>query len=61
MPIDEVLTIQGTVDDEQRRRPAEEVTTIHTEETGAPIDFVHVWFPELPEGRTFSGGRSART
>ena len=24
--------------------------------TGAPFEFVHVIFPELPDGRTFTGG-----
>jgi phenylpyruvate tautomerase PptA (4-oxalocrotonate tautomerase family) len=57
MPIYEVTTIEGTLDDAQRSQLAGEITRIHTEETGAPADFVHVLFPELAPGRTYRAGR----
>jgi len=59
MPIYECLTTQGTLDQAKRKRFAEAVTAIHCEETNAPADFVHVVFPELPEGHSFTGGNGA--
>jgi phenylpyruvate tautomerase PptA (4-oxalocrotonate tautomerase family) len=59
MPIYEVLTTQGALDEEKRQRLAEEITRIHTEETGSPADFVHVMFPELAPGYAFRAGRCA--
>lgn len=59
MPIYECLTTQGTLDQAKRKRFAEAVTAIHCEETNASADFVHVVFPELPEGHSFTGGNGA--
>jgi phenylpyruvate tautomerase PptA (4-oxalocrotonate tautomerase family) len=56
MPVYECLTTAGTLTQEQRSELAAEITTIHTEETGSPADFVHVVFPELPAGHAFTAG-----
>jgi phenylpyruvate tautomerase PptA (4-oxalocrotonate tautomerase family) len=53
------LTQTGTLDSDARQRFADEVTAIHVSETGAPIEFVNVIFPELPEGRAFRAGKVA--
>ena len=44
MPLYRCTTATGTLDDDQRQAIAEEITTIHCEETGAPRTFVHVQF-----------------
>ncbi|MHA3020609.1 tautomerase family protein [Mycobacterium sp. BMJ-28] len=59
MPVYECLTAEGSLDAEQRRVFAEQVTAIHTEETGAPADFVHVVFPELSAEHMYSSGKAA--
>jgi len=56
MPIYECLTRTGTLDPDKRQRVADAVTSIHVDETGAPKEFVNVYFPELPEGRVFTAG-----
>lgn len=57
MPLYECATTAGTLSDEQRRTLAAEITRIHCEATGAPFEFVHVVFPELPAGRSFTAGK----
>jgi phenylpyruvate tautomerase PptA (4-oxalocrotonate tautomerase family) len=59
MPIYECLTTKGTLEPSQRQRIAEQITAIHQEETGAPGDFIHVVFPELAEGHSYTAGRAA--
>lgn len=59
MPVYECLTAEGSLDGEQRRALAEEITAIHIEETGAPADFVHVVFPELSAEHMYSAGKAA--
>jgi phenylpyruvate tautomerase PptA (4-oxalocrotonate tautomerase family) len=59
MPIYECLTVEGTLDAGQRKVIAEAITTIHSEETGAPADLVHVIFPELPAGHAYTAGRES--
>jgi len=59
MPIYEVLTTQGTLDEDKRERLAAHITKVHSEETGGPTDFVHVVFPELPAGHSYSAGSIA--
>ena len=44
MPLYRCTTPAGTLDDDQRREIAEEITSIHCSETGAPRTFVHVQF-----------------
>lgn len=59
MPIYEVHTTTGTLDQVQRNRLAAEITRIHTQETGAPAEFVHVLYPELPPGHSHTAGTVA--
>lgn len=59
MPVYEVLTTEGTLDDDQRGRLAAEIVKAHTEETGGPREFVQVIFPELPAGRSYTAGSVA--
>ena len=59
MPAYECLTTKGTLNESQRQSLAESITTIHTEETGAPASFVHVTFPELEVGHAFTAGKRA--
>ncbi len=49
-------TTVGTLTDQQRAEIADGITNAHVEITSAPFEFVHVIFPELPDGRTFTGG-----
>jgi len=48
--------LSKTLTDQQRAEIADGNTNAHVEITGAPFEFVHVTFPELPDGRTFTGG-----
>jgi phenylpyruvate tautomerase PptA (4-oxalocrotonate tautomerase family) len=57
MPIYEVLSPVGVLNEGVRARLAEAITTIHVEETGAPGEFVNVVFPELPAGSTYTAGK----
>ncbi|MEU9663824.1 tautomerase family protein [Streptomyces chartreusis] len=57
MPLYEFVTTAGTLTDEQRQTLAAEITRIHCGETGAPFEFVHVVFPELPKGLAYTAGR----
>jgi phenylpyruvate tautomerase PptA (4-oxalocrotonate tautomerase family) len=61
MPLYECTTVEGTLDDEQRRCIAEGIVAAHVEETGAPAELVHVAFPELPEGHLYTNGEPSRT
>ena len=61
MPLYECLTVEGTLNDEQRRDLAEGIVTAHVEETGAPAELVHVAFPELPEGHLYTNGKPSMT
>lgn len=56
MPLYECATTAGTLSEEQRAEIANGITRAHVEITGAPFEFVHVAFPELPAGYTFTGG-----
>ena len=57
MPLYECVTTAGTLTDRQRADIADGITHAHVEITGAPFEFVHVIFPELPPGHTFTGGQ----
>ncbi|MDG4668782.1 tautomerase family protein [Mycobacterium sp. 236(2023)] len=59
MPLYECATTEGALTDEQRAEIADGITRAHVDITGAPFEFVHVAFPELPAGRTFTGGKPA--
>ena len=59
MPIYEVLTTEGTLDADQRQKLAAHIVKVHTEETGGPAAFVHVLFPEMPAGHTYTAGSVA--
>jgi len=59
MPIYEVLTTEGTLDADKREKLAAHIVKVHTEETGSPAAFVHVLFPELPPGHSFTAGTVA--
>lgn len=60
MPIYECLTSSGTLSAHQRAILAERITSIHCEETGAPADFVHVIFPELSAGHSYTKAHTGR-
>lgn len=60
MPVYQVAAFEGTLDDAERARLAEEITRIHCEATGAPALFVHVVFQDVEPGRVFSAGRPSR-
>jgi len=57
MPLYECATTAGTLTDQQRAEIADGITNAHVEITGAPFEFVHVTFPELPEQRTFTASK----
>lgn len=56
MPLYEVLTTHGALDDARRAELAAGITAIHVEETGAPASFVHVMFTEVPPAAAYTGG-----
>jgi phenylpyruvate tautomerase PptA (4-oxalocrotonate tautomerase family) len=55
MPVYECITTVGTLSSEQRTTIVDAITTAHVEETGAPLELVHVIFPELSAYHAFSG------
>lgn len=59
MPVYQCATAMGSIDADQRRRIAEGVTTIHSEETKAPEPFIRVIFSELPRGYAYTAGEAA--
>ncbi|QQX86645.1 tautomerase family protein [Cupriavidus necator] len=59
MPVYEVLTTEGTLDADKRKKLAAHIVKVHTEETGSPADFIQVIFPELPAGHSFTAGSVA--
>lgn len=59
MPLYEVLTTQGTLDADKRKKLAAHIVKVHTGETGSPADFVQVIFPELPAGHSYTAGAVA--
>ena len=61
MPFYQCLTTPGTLDADQRRTFAEQITKHHTEVTGAPADFVHVAFRETGPDELFTAGRPSTT
>ena len=59
MPLYECVTTAGTLNPDQRERIANAITQTHCELTGAPVEFVHVIFSEIPLGNSYSGGKRA--
>jgi len=60
MPVYEVVTTEGTLNDEQRQEIATAVVKAHCSNTGAPELFVNVLFRDLAPGRTFSAGKPSQ-
>jgi phenylpyruvate tautomerase PptA (4-oxalocrotonate tautomerase family) len=54
MPIYQVASQHGFLDDEKRAKIATAITNAHVEATGAPRVFVHIFFNELPPGAAYS-------
>lgn len=61
MPLYQVIAQEGLLSDDLRRRIADEITRIHTTNTGAPELFVNVLFQDVPPGRLFTAGEPSRT
>ncbi|WP_329057983.1 tautomerase family protein [Amycolatopsis sp. NBC_01480] len=60
MPVYQVFSPDNLLSDEQRQQIVDEITRIHTSNTGAPALFVNVVFTDLPAGRVFSAGKPSR-
>lgn len=56
MPIYQVATQPGMLNDELKAKVASAITDAHVEATGAPRVFVHVFFNEMPPGIAYSAG-----
>ncbi|MET8212664.1 tautomerase family protein [Streptomyces sp. NPDC005373] len=56
MPIYEVKAKAGTVSPEARAKLVDAITTIHTEETNAPAEFVNVLFHEFAADSMYVAG-----
>src|SRR5579862_8830510 len=56
MPIYQVATQHGMLDNELKAKVASAITDAHVEATGAPRVFVHVFFNQLPPGIAYSAG-----
>jgi phenylpyruvate tautomerase PptA (4-oxalocrotonate tautomerase family) len=57
MPIYQVAVNAGAFTALQRGEIAEAITVHHIEATGAPREFVHVVFSDIPAGNHFTAGR----
>ncbi|RAV02965.1 tautomerase family protein [Mycolicibacter senuensis] len=59
MPIYQCYSPAGLLNGPQKRRIAQEITAIHTEQTGAPELFVNVLFHQIADGDCFVAGKTA--
>ncbi|MEJ0093988.1 MAG: tautomerase family protein [Methylocella sp.] len=57
MPVYHVEGVAGMLTASQRAEIAEAITVHHIEATGAPREFVHVIFLDIPAGRHFTAGK----
>jgi phenylpyruvate tautomerase PptA (4-oxalocrotonate tautomerase family) len=53
------VTQEGTLSQAQRAHVAAEITRIHTEATGAPREWVHIFFQTYPPGFGFNAEKAA--
>jgi phenylpyruvate tautomerase PptA (4-oxalocrotonate tautomerase family) len=59
MPIYQCYSPNGLLTKAAKAEIADEITTIHTDATGAPELYVNVLFHEIPEGDCFVAGKPA--
>jgi phenylpyruvate tautomerase PptA (4-oxalocrotonate tautomerase family) len=59
VPIYQVSSPEGLLDDVTRRKVAEEITRIHCDATGVPQSWVNVMFTDVAAGKYFVGGKPA--
>ncbi len=57
MPVYQVAGVAGMLTAPQRAEIAEAITVHHIEATGAPREFVHVIFLDIPAGNHFTAGK----
>ena len=60
MPIYQCYSPAGLLSEPAKAQIADEITTIHTNATGAPELFVNVLFREIAEGECFVAGKRAK-
>jgi phenylpyruvate tautomerase PptA (4-oxalocrotonate tautomerase family) len=61
MPLYTVTTQSGVLCAAAKAKLAAEVTTLHSEYSGVPKDWVHIVFQDYPQGSGFTAGRSSAT
>jgi phenylpyruvate tautomerase PptA (4-oxalocrotonate tautomerase family) len=61
MPLYTVTTQIGALGAEAKAKLAAEVTTLHSEYSGVPENWVHIVFQDYPPGSGFTAGRSSAT
>lgn len=61
MPLYTVTTQSGILSDEAKARLADRLTTLHTERSGVPRNWVHVVFHDYAAGSGFIAGAPAAT
>jgi phenylpyruvate tautomerase PptA (4-oxalocrotonate tautomerase family) len=61
MPLYTVTTQIGVLSAEAKAKLAAEVTTLHSEYSGVPKNWVHIVFQDYPSGSGFTAGLSSAT
>lgn len=61
MPFYTCTTVVGTLDADQKKELASQITEIHSKVTSAPQSYVRVTYQEEPAGNVFRGGEIVST
>ena len=61
MPLYTIITQTGVLNGEAKAKLAGEMTTLHSEYSGVPKNWVHVVFQEYAAGNGFTAGEPAAT
>jgi phenylpyruvate tautomerase PptA (4-oxalocrotonate tautomerase family) len=61
VPLYTVTAQAGVLDDAAKKNLAQNLTTLHSEYAGVPVNWVHIVFHEYPPGSGFSAGEPSPT
>src|SRR5579859_4979000 len=61
MPLYNVITQAGTLNDDAKAKLANALTTLHSDYASVPKNWVHVVFQDYPPGSGFTGGQADAT
>ena len=61
MPLYTITTQVGVLSGQAKARLADQLTTLHSERSGVPKNWVHIVFQDYPTGSGFTAGQPAAT